>query len=208
MSRHKIIMSTCALLIWGVVATNAWAQEQRPRTTASATVHEIEDQSYVSSFRSTVFIRDGYLSINFNSTNKPLQGLYKLPPEVRGALRPGEELLPDVSWRDRHGERFAATSGQFNIKRIQGSFVHLLSTAKVLYRIDYDLGFEHTTKDKKLRKLHKKGSFVAHVNHMQCHDLGTLDPNIGPVHILIEPAVSNSCKLFLDEYPYLSRARR
>jgi len=191
------------------LTTNTWAQEpRRPKTTASATVHELEGQSYVSSFRSAVFIDDGYLSMSFSSTNKPLQGLYQLPPEVRGALRPRQELLPDVSWRDRHGKRFAATSGQFHIKRIQGSFAHLLPTSKVLYRIDYDLGFEHTTKDKKLLKLYKKGSFVAHVNHMQCHDLGTLDPNIGPIHILIEPASSNYCKLFLDEYPYLSRAHR
>lgn len=205
MSCHKIIISTCALLIWSAMTTHAWAQEPRPKATASATVHESEGQSYISSFRSTVFVHDGYLSISFSSTNKPLQGLYKLPPSVPGALRFGEELLPDISWRDRHGKRFVATSGHFIIKRIQGSFMHLLSPAKVLYRVDYDLGFEHTTQDKKLLKLYKKGSFVAHVNHMQCYDLGTL-ANGARVQSSLDPAVSPVCQRFLDAPLLGSRA--
>lgn len=193
MQTHRVMASVaCALVVLGIATPGLWAQAQPlPKTTASATVHELEGQRYISSFRSTIFLNDGYLSIHFNSINRPLRGIYKLPSQATGYAKASEELQPDISWRARDGKRFEAVRGHLVIRRSQRSLIDFL------YRIDYELSFEHITKDQKKLTLHKKGSLMVDVNDVQCYELDTSNPTTSLIQAPSPTTSSPHCKLFL-----------
>ena len=78
------------------------------------------------------------------------------------------------------------------MKRSQRSLIDFL------YRIDYELSFEHITKDKKKLTLRKKGSFMAHVNDVQCFELDTSNPTTALIQAPSPTTSSPHCKLFLS----------
>lgn len=97
----------------------------------------------------------------------------------------------DISWRARDGKRFEVVGGHLVIRRSQRSLIDFL------YRIDYELSFEHITKEKKKLTLYKTGSLMVDVNDVQCYELDTSNPTTALIQAPSPTTSSHHCKLFL-----------